>query len=81
MHRVEVRPAYYERYNRWMQGKMDGTAWVVSNNYYKSPSGRIVTQWPYGALVYGVMAKVLGPPSEYGRVAVRQPAPEPVPIG
>ena len=60
---------------------MEGTAWVVSNNYYKSASGRIVTQWPYGALVYGVMTKVLGPPSETGRVAVRRPAPEPVPIG
>ena len=78
---LEVRPQYYERYNRWLQRKMDGTAWVVSNNYYKSASGRIVTQWPYGALVYGVMAKVLGPPSETGRVAMRRPAPEPVPIG
>jgi len=43
---------------------MEGTAWTVSNNYYKSASGRIVTQWPFGALFYGVLTKVLARPSE-----------------
>jgi len=66
---VEVRPRYYEAYNRWIQAKMDGTAWQVSNNYYKSASGRIVTQWPFGALLYGALAKVLAPLSETTRVA------------
>lgn len=61
---VEVRTSFYERYNRWLQKKMEGTAWTVSNNYYKSASGRIVTQWPFGALFYGVLTKVLARPSE-----------------
>ncbi len=65
---VEVRPSYYVAYNRWIQRKMDGTAWQVSNNYYKSASGRIVTQWPFGALLYGALAKVLAPLSETTRV-------------
>jgi cation diffusion facilitator CzcD-associated flavoprotein CzcO len=57
---VEVRPRVYERYNRWIQKKMGGTAWVVSNNYYKAPTGKIVTQWPYGALFYGFLTNVSG---------------------
>jgi hypothetical protein len=61
---VEVRRSYYDAYNRWIQRKMDGTAWTVSNNYYKSGSGRIVTQWPFGALLYGLLTKVLAPVSE-----------------
>ena len=40
---------------------MRGTAWVVSNNYYKAPSGRIVTQWPFGPLLYGVLDQDPGP--------------------
>jgi cation diffusion facilitator CzcD-associated flavoprotein CzcO len=67
---VEVRRSYYEAYNRWIQRKMEGTAWTVSNNYYKSGSGRIVTQWPFGALLYGVLTKLLAPVSEATRVVV-----------
>jgi cation diffusion facilitator CzcD-associated flavoprotein CzcO len=66
---VEVRASYYTAYNRWLQRKMDGTAWTVSKNYYKSASGRIVTQWPFGALFYGALTKVLAPLSEATRVA------------
>ena len=66
---IEVRRGYYEAYNRWIQRKMDGTAWQVSNNYYKAASGRIVTQWPFGALFYGLLSKVLSPLSETTRVA------------
>jgi hypothetical protein len=66
---VEVRRSYYEAYNRWIQRKMDGTAWTVSKNYYKSESGRIVTQWPFGAFFYGALTKILSPLSETTRVA------------
>ena len=61
---VDVRRSYYERYNRWLQRAMVGTAWTMSNNYYKSASGRIVTQWPYGSVPYGMLTKVLGPLSQ-----------------
>jgi cation diffusion facilitator CzcD-associated flavoprotein CzcO len=71
---IEVRNSYYVVYNRWIQGKMEGTAWTVSNNYYKSASGRIVTQWPFGALFYGALTKVLSPLSETARtVATARP--------
>ena len=61
--------------NRWIDRQMRGTAWEVSNNYYKAPTGRIVTQWPFGPLLYGILTKTLAPLSERTRVAVgsRQP--------
>ena len=80
---IEVRPTVYELYNRWLERQMEGTAWKVSNNYYKSASGRIVTQWPFGALLYGVLTKVLAPMSESTRVAagVHAPAAAPAQAG
>jgi hypothetical protein len=33
---------------------------VVSNNYYKAATGKIVTQWPYGALFYMFLTNVSG---------------------
>ncbi len=57
---VEVRRRVFDRYNQWIQTRMAGTAWVVSNNYYKAPTGKIVTQWPYGPLFYGFLTNVLG---------------------
>jgi hypothetical protein len=54
----------YERYNRWLQSKMQGTSWLLSRNYFTSPTGKVVTQWPFGAFFYGVLVKTLGRFSE-----------------
>ncbi len=64
---IEVRQRPFALYNRWLERSMAKTAWVVSNNYYKSPSGRVVTQWPYGTFLYGVLTKLLGRVSETSR--------------
>ena len=64
---VEVKPRYAERWHRWLQSRMEGTSWALSNNYFKSPTGRIVTQWPYGNLHYRVLTKLLGRVSETTR--------------
>lgn len=69
---IEVRPALYRAYNWWLQRKMADTAWPVSNNYYKSASGRIVTQWPFGFIFYGFLTKTLGRVSETTRVSARR---------
>lgn len=61
---VELRPWFYRRYNQWIQGAIAKTVWVQATNYYKSPSGRVVTQWPYGAVVYTAVTKLLGRFSE-----------------
>ena len=52
---------------RWLQSKMEGTSWTMSNNYFKSPTGKVVTQWPYGNLQYRLMTKLLGRISESTR--------------
>lgn len=64
---VEVKPAWAERYHRWLMERMEGTSWQMCNNYFTVENGRIVTQWPYGPSLYGLMTKVMGRPSETAR--------------
>ncbi|HVJ96583.1 MAG TPA: NAD(P)/FAD-dependent oxidoreductase, partial [Acidimicrobiia bacterium] len=61
---VEVKPRFEERWYRWLQARMEGTSWTMSNNYFTSPTGKIVTQWPYGNVVYRSLTKTLGRVSE-----------------
>lgn len=61
---VEVRPSFFRVYNDLLQRAMRGTAWEVANNNYKSASGRIVTQWPYGSIPYRLLTRALGRISE-----------------
>lgn len=61
---VEVSAAATERYNAWLQGRMAGTAFVDAQNYFKAPSGRVVTQWPDNATQYGLR---LGGLRRFGR--------------
>ncbi len=61
---VEVKERWTSQYNRWLQSMFRGTSWTAANNYYKSPTGRIVTQWPRGPLLYGLLTKALGRISE-----------------
>jgi cation diffusion facilitator CzcD-associated flavoprotein CzcO len=64
---VEVKQRWADRYDRWLQWSVRDTAWVVSKNYFKSGSGKVVTQWPYSPVVYWVMTKTLGRWSETTR--------------
>ena len=66
---IEVRPAFEDRWFGWLQSKMAGTSWTVSNNYFTSPTGKVVTQWPYGNWVYTVLTRLLGRVSETTRRA------------
>jgi cation diffusion facilitator CzcD-associated flavoprotein CzcO len=79
---IEVRRGVFKAYNRWIQRTMKGTAWVVSNNYYKAATGKIVTQWPYGALFYMFLTNVSGRLSSFARRATgsSQPAPVRTPV-
>ena len=64
---IEVKPTFEERWYRWLQSKMEGTSWTMSRNYFTSPTGKVVTQWPYGNLVYAVLTRALGRASETTR--------------
>ncbi len=64
---VEVRPIFEALWFVWLQWRMEGTSWTTTTNYFRSGSGRIVTQWPSGNMVYRVLTKVLGGVSETSR--------------
>jgi cation diffusion facilitator CzcD-associated flavoprotein CzcO len=61
---VEVKPNFERRWHRWLQSKMTGTSWTLSKNYFKSESGNVVTQWPYGNWQYKSLTRLLGRVSE-----------------
>jgi cation diffusion facilitator CzcD-associated flavoprotein CzcO len=64
---IEVRPSFEARWYRWLQSKMNGTSWTVTNNYFTSETGKVVTQWPYGNWIYTVLTRMLGHISETTR--------------
>ena len=71
---IEVKPSFEAGWSRWLQSKMKGTSWTMTNNYFTSPSGRVVTQWPYGNLLYRVLTKTLGRVSETTRRRTDRPS-------
>ncbi len=64
---IEVSPRAEALWNRWLQSRMAGTSWTLTRNYFTSQSGRVVTQWPSGNMVYRVLTKLLGRVSETTR--------------
>jgi cation diffusion facilitator CzcD-associated flavoprotein CzcO len=61
---IEVKPRFAAAWHRWLQAAMNGTTWTLTRNYFTSPTGKVVTQWPYGNLQYLLMTKILGRVSE-----------------
>ncbi|MGZ4576203.1 MAG: flavin-containing monooxygenase [Mycobacterium sp.] len=49
---LEVRPEAERRYNERLSADLERTVWTRCDSYFRSPSGRIVTQWPYTELEY-----------------------------
>ena len=60
-------PLYEAVWHAWLQSKMEGTSWTMSNNYFKSASGTVVTQWPSTNLVYRALTKLFGQASKTTR--------------
>jgi len=61
---VEVKPTFEAAWWRWLQSRMKGTSWTMTENYFKGPTGKVVTQFPYSNLEYRWMTKALGRISE-----------------
>lgn len=49
---VDVRPEAEHRFNEEINADLLQTIWTRCDSYYRSPTGRIVTQWPYSELDY-----------------------------
>jgi hypothetical protein len=56
---VEVRDSVSQWFNSIVQQRLAGASFEGANNYYKSNTGRIVTQWTDGAIVYSALTKLL----------------------
>jgi hypothetical protein len=44
---LAVRPEAEAAFNKRISNELEGTVWTQCDSYFRSPSGRIVTQWPY----------------------------------
>ena len=44
---VEVKQSAFDDFNSWIQRRLETSVYKTTRNYYSSPSGRIVTQWPF----------------------------------
>lgn len=49
---VDVRPEAEKSYNDRLSADLARTVWTHCDSYFRSPTGRIVTQWPYTELEY-----------------------------
>ena len=64
---VEVKPTFERAWTRWLDSKIAATSWTMTSNYFKAPTGKVVTQWPYGNMYYRLLTKALGRISETTR--------------
>lgn len=60
---VEVREGIFNLYSDWIDRECAKTVFHTTNNYYKSPSGRVVTNWPRGIPLYQIMNWLLRRPA------------------
>ncbi|WP_102418874.1 NAD(P)/FAD-dependent oxidoreductase [Mycobacterium sp. 4858] len=49
---VEVAPDAQRRYNDEIQAAMTGKVWLACDNYFRHPSGKVVTQLPYSGRTF-----------------------------
>ena len=49
---LEVEPSGRARFNEQIYADLERIVWTRCDSYFRSPSGRIVTQWPYTELEY-----------------------------
>ncbi len=61
---VQVSPAAAGLYDRWLQRALRRTVWAQTDSYFRSRTGRIVSQWPFNASQYLIAARI-------GRLALR----------
>jgi len=57
---IEVTGQAQRRYNAEIQAAMHDTVWQANcNNYYRHPSGKIVTQLPFSGLTFAKRTRQL----------------------
>jgi cation diffusion facilitator CzcD-associated flavoprotein CzcO len=61
---VQVSRTVAGLYDRWLQRALKRTVWAGTDSYFRSGTGRIVSQWPFNASLYLIAARI-------GRLALR----------
>jgi cation diffusion facilitator CzcD-associated flavoprotein CzcO len=49
---LELRAEAEERFNAELSADLECTVWTQCSSYFRSPTGRIITQWPHTELEY-----------------------------
>jgi cation diffusion facilitator CzcD-associated flavoprotein CzcO len=55
---VEVKKPAFDSFNHWVQARLATSVYASAKNYYASPSGRIVTQWPFSVTRFWWISRV-----------------------
>ena len=55
---VEVKRTAFDRFNNWVQAKLETSVFKSTRNYYASASGRIVTQWPFSVTRFWWISRI-----------------------
>ena len=58
---VEVTPSAQRRYNDEIQADMAGKVWLACTNYFRHPSGKVVTQLPYSGRTFFERTRTMVP--------------------
>ncbi|MCH2172040.1 NAD(P)/FAD-dependent oxidoreductase [Myxococcota bacterium] len=75
---IDVKPEPMESFNAEIQRDINGvTVWQAGcNDYYRSPSGRVVTQWPHSMGEYRDRIESLDPQHFHGAKLSKRTSPE-----
>jgi cation diffusion facilitator CzcD-associated flavoprotein CzcO len=55
-HDVQISPVVEGLYDRWLQRALRRTVWTETDSYFRSGSGRIVSQWPFPVSLFVFIA-------------------------
>jgi cation diffusion facilitator CzcD-associated flavoprotein CzcO len=55
---VEVRRSAFHRYNERLQRWLAKTVWAQADNYFRSSTGKVVSQWPFSASAYKLALRI-----------------------
>lgn len=55
---IEVRRSAFVLFNELIQAQLAKTVWATTNNYFRAGTGKIVSQWPFGATPYILATKL-----------------------
>ncbi len=55
---IDVRRSAFVIYNDLIQAQLAKTVWATADNYFRAGTGKIVSQWPFGATPYILATKL-----------------------